>query len=77
MKSEIMRYGKRSMVMSGVKRELTVKDQIVVAVYALLILYSLKMGMSEHLGVSMFGFFCVWLNIFFFDVYAFKKKYAQ
>lgn len=72
-----MKNGKRSMVMSGIKRELTVKDQIVVAVYALLMFYSLKMGMSEHLGVSMFGFFCVWLNLRLFDSYALKKKYAQ
>jgi Ca2+/Na+ antiporter len=77
MKKKITRYGKRNMVMSGIRRELTVKDQVIVAVYALLILYSLKMGMSEHLGVSMFGFFCVWINLRLFDVYAFKKKYAQ
>lgn len=59
------------------QHSLTVKDQVVVAIYSLLILYSLKVGMSSHLGVSMFGFFCMWMNLKMFDVYAFKKKYAQ
>ena len=63
--------------LSNMSRELNVKDQVVVAIYALLILYSLKIGMSNHLGVSMFGFFCMWFNLKMFDVYAFKKKYAQ
>ena len=63
--------------LSNMSNELTVKDQVVVAIHALLILYSLKIGMSEHLGVSMFGFFCMWFNLKMFDVYAFKKKYAQ
>lgn len=57
--------------------ELTVKDQVVVAFYSLLILYALKVAMSSHLGVSIFGFFCMWMNLKLFDVYAFKKKYAQ
>jgi hypothetical protein len=62
---------------SNMKYELNVKDQVVVAIYALLIFYSLRIGMSNHLGVSMFGFFCMWFNLKMFDVYAFKKKYAQ
>ena len=59
------------------QHSLTVKDQVVVAFYSLLILYSLKVGMSSHLGVSILGFFCMWMNLKMFDVYAFKKKYAQ
>jgi len=62
---------------SNMKYELNVKDQVVVAIYALLIFYSLRIGMSDHWGVSMFGFFCMWFNLKMFDVYAFKKKYAQ
>ena len=62
---------------SNMSNELTVKDQVVVAIHALLIFYSLKIGMSDHLGVSMFGFFCMWFNLKMFDVYGFKKKYAK
>ena len=62
---------------SNMSNELTVKDQVVVAIYALLIFYSLRIGMSDHLGVSMFGFFCMWFNLKMFDVYGFKKKYAK
>tara|TARA_Y100000385_G_scaffold182689_1_gene188728 strand:- start:113 stop:313 length:201 start_codon:yes stop_codon:yes gene_type:complete len=60
--------------LSNMSKRLTVKDQVVVAIYSLLILYALKIGMSEHLGVSMFGFFCMWFNLKMFDVYAFKRK---
>ncbi len=60
--------------LSNMSRELTVKDQVVVAIHALLILYSLKMGMSESLSVSMFGFFCMWFNLKMFDVYALKRR---
>lgn len=63
--------------LSNMSSELTVKDQVVVAIHALLIFYSLKIGMSNHLGVSMFGFFCMWFNLKMFDAYALKKKYAQ
>ena len=59
---------------SNLSRELNVKDQVVVAIHALLILYSLKMGMSESLSVSMFGFFCMWFNLKLFDVYALKRR---
>ena len=59
---------------SDMSNQLTVKDQVVVAFYSLLILYSLKIGMSSHLGVSMFGFFCMWMNLRMFDVYALKRK---
>ena len=60
--------------LSNMSRGLTVKDQVVVAIHALLILYSLKIGMSESLSVSMFGFFCMWFNLKMFDVYALKRR---
>jgi len=60
--------------LSNMSRELTVKDQVVVAIHALLILYSLKIGMSNHFGVSMFGFFCILFNLKMFDVYALKRR---
>lgn len=59
---------------SDMSNQLTVKDQVVVAIYSLLILYALKIAMSDQLGVSMLGFFCMWFNLKMFDVYAFKRK---
>jgi len=60
--------------LSNMSKRLTVKDQVVVAIHALLIFYALKIAMSNHLGVSMLGFFCMWFNLKMFDVYAFKRK---
>ena len=60
--------------LSNMSKRLTVKDQVVVAIYALLIFYSLRIGMSNNLGVSMLGFFCMWFNLKMFDVYAFKRR---
>ena len=60
--------------LSNMSSELTVKDQVVVAIYSLLILYALKIAMSDQLSVSMLGFFCMWFNLKMFDVYAFKRR---
>jgi len=60
--------------LSNMSKKLTVKDQVVVAIHALLIFYALKIAMSDQLSVSMLGFFCMWFNLKMFDVYAFKRR---
>ena len=55
------------------KVELTPRDHMVVGLYSILILLSIKFALS----VSWFGWVLVWLNIFFFDVYAVQRQSAD
>ena len=55
------------------KTNLTPKDHVVVAFYSFLIFMAFKYAVVE----SAWGFILVWLNIFFFDVYAHQRKYAN
>jgi len=53
--------------------ELRPIDHVIVGFYSLLIFTALKFA----LNVSIWGWFLVWLNVFFFDVYAYTRKYAR
>ena len=44
-----------------------------VGLYSVLILLSFKFAVN----VTAWGFILVWLNIFFFDVYAYQRKNAN
>ena len=49
------------------------RDHVIVGFYSLLIFTALKFAVN----VSLWGWFLVWLNVWFFDVYAYTRKYAQ
>jgi len=53
--------------------ELRPVDHVMVGFYSLLIFTALKFAVD----VSFWGWFLVWLNIFFFDVYAYGRKNAR
>ena len=55
------------------KIDLTTRDHMIIGLYSLLIYMSLKFAFN----VTWFGWILVWLNIFFFDVYAHQRKYAN
>ena len=55
------------------KTDLTTRDHMMVGLYSILILLSIKFAIT----VSWFGWILVWLNIFFFDVYAYQRKNAN
>ena len=55
------------------KTDLTTRDHMMVGLYSILILLSIKFAIT----VSWFGWILVWLNIFFFDVYAHQRKIAN
>ena len=55
------------------KTDLTTRDHMMVGLYSILILLSIKFAIT----VSWFGWILVWLNIFFFDVYAFQRRSAN
>ena len=55
------------------KIELTTRDHMMVGLYSILILLSIKFAIT----VSWFGWILVWLNIFFFDVYAVQRRSAN
>ena len=55
------------------KIELSTRDHFMVGLYSILILLSFKFAVN----VTAWGFILVWLNIFFFDVYAHQRKYAN
>ena len=55
------------------KIDLTVSDHMIIGLYSILILFSIKFAV----GVTWFGWVLVWLNIFFFDVYAYYRKNAN
>ena len=59
------------------QHNLTSNDHIAIAFYALLIWCSLKVTMSEYLTLQILGWFLVWMNIKFFDVYAWKRRGAD
>ena len=53
--------------------KLSTVDHVIVGFYSLLIFTALKYALL----VSSWGWLFVWLNIFFFDVYAHTRKYAR
>ena len=55
------------------RAELRPIDHVIVGFYSLLIFTALKFAVN----VSLWGWFLVWLNVFFFDVYAYTRKYAS
>ena len=55
------------------KIKLSTVDHVIVGFYSLLIFTALKYALL----VSVWGWLFVWLNIFFFDVYAHTRKYAK
>ena len=55
------------------KIDLTTRDHMMVGLYSILILLSFKFAVN----VTAWGFILVWLNIFFFDVYAHQRKIAN
>ena len=55
------------------KIDLTTRDHMIIGLYSLLIYMSLKFAFN----VTWFGWILVWLNIFFFDVYAHQREYAN
>ena len=55
------------------KIKLSTVDHVIVGFYSLLIFTALKYALL----VSIWGWLFVWLNIFFFDVYAHTRKYAR
>ena len=55
------------------KTDLTTRDHMMVGLYSILILLSIKFAIT----VSWFGWILVWLNIFFFDVYAVQRRSAN
>jgi len=55
------------------KIKLSTVDHVIVGFYSLLIFTALKYALL----VSSWGWLFVWLNIFFFDVYAHTRKYAK
>ena len=55
------------------KIKLSTVDHVIVGFYSLLIFTALKFAVN----VSLWGWLFVWLNIFFFDVYAHTRKYAR
>tara|TARA_Y100001954_G_scaffold230003_1_gene276911 strand:+ start:649 stop:903 length:255 start_codon:yes stop_codon:yes gene_type:complete len=55
------------------KTKLTTGDHIVVAFYTCLIYMALKYSIVE----SAWGFILVWLNVFFFDTYAYSRRNAN
>ena len=55
------------------KTDLTTRDHKMVGLYSILILLSIKFAIT----VSWFGWILVWLNIFFFDVYAVQRRSAN
>ena len=55
------------------KIKLSTVDHVIVGFYSLLIFTALKYALL----VSIWGWLFVWLNIFFFDVYAHTRKYAK
>ena len=55
------------------KIKLSTVDHVIVGFYSLLIFTALKYALL----VSVWGWLFVWLNIFFFDVYAHTRKYAR
>ena len=54
------------------KTKLTPKDHVVVAFYSFLIFMAFKYAVVE----SAWGFILVWLNVFFFDTYAYSRRNA-
>ena len=55
------------------KIKLEPKDHAVVGLYSILIFCALKYAMF----VSSWAWILVWLNVWFFDVYAYTRKHAQ
>ena len=55
------------------KIKLSTVDHVIVGFYSLLIFTAVKYALL----VSVWGWLFVWLNIFFFDVYAHTRKYAR
>tara|TARA_A100001388_G_scaffold54174_1_gene37031 strand:- start:44 stop:301 length:258 start_codon:yes stop_codon:yes gene_type:complete len=55
------------------KIKLSTVDHVIVGFYSLLIFTALKYALL----ISSWGWLFVWLNIFFFDVYAHTRKYAK
>ena len=55
------------------KIKLSTVDHVIVGFYSLLIFTALKYALL----ISSWGWLFVWLNIFFFDVYAHTRKYAR
>ena len=55
------------------KIELTPRDHMIVGLYSILILLSIKFAVT----VSWFGWVMVWFNLFFFDVYGYYRRNAS
>ena len=55
------------------KTKLTPKDHMVVAFYAFLIYMSVKYAIIE----TGWAWILVWLNVFFFDTYAYSRRNAN
>ena len=55
------------------RAELKTIDHVIIGFYSLLIFTALKFAVN----VSIWGWFLVWLNVWFFDVYAYTRKYAS
>ena len=55
------------------KIKLSTVDHVIVGFYSLLIFTALKYALL----VSSWAWILVWLNVWFFDVYAYTRKHAQ
>ena len=55
------------------KIELSTRDHAIVGLYSILIYCAVKYAMF----VSSWAWILVWLNVWFFDVYAYTRKHAQ
>ena len=55
------------------RAELKTIDHVIIGFYALLIFTALKFAVN----VSLWGWFLVCLNVWFFDVYAYTRKHAR
>ena len=55
------------------KIKLSTVDHVIVGLYSILIFCAVKYAMF----VSSWAWILVWLNVWFFDVYAYTRKYAR
>ena len=54
--------------------KLTTTDHLSVGIHAIFILFSLKLALSNHMLVSIFGWILAYLNLKSFDIYSMWRK---
>ena len=70
---DVIREMENTKVYMDSKIRLTTKDHMVVAFYAFLIYMSVKYAIIE----TGWAWILVWLNVFFFDTYAYSRRNAN